>query len=98
PEILDPASREIALASRKIALFGNFGRQNIGNECTLQALAGHLRELLPQAEIYCICSEPDLVAREHSLSAVRIRTIHPSDYVTPPSRSGLARAARILLR
>ena len=39
----------------KIALFGIFGVQNLGNECVLQAMIHNIRERVPEAELYGIC-------------------------------------------
>jgi polysaccharide pyruvyl transferase WcaK-like protein len=60
---------------RKVMLFGVFGAGNLGNECTLQALLWNLGRYLPNAEITCICSEPDETASTYSISAVPIREV-----------------------
>ena len=54
---------------RKICLFGNFGTANFGNECTLQAMSYHLRRLMPDAEISCICSVPEIVVAKFEIPA-----------------------------
>lgn len=56
----------------KIAFFGLFGIQNLGNECTLQAMISNVRERLPGVEIYGICYEPEDTFRRHALSAVPV--------------------------
>lgn len=53
----------------KIVLFGNFGSGNLGNECTLYATIHNLRELLPSAEIHCVCSEPLSVESDYGIPA-----------------------------
>ncbi len=53
----------------RIALFGNFGAGNLGNECTLQAMLLNLRRLLPAAEIICICSGPTEIAPAYNICA-----------------------------
>jgi polysaccharide pyruvyl transferase WcaK-like protein len=60
---------------RKISLFGHFGAGNFGNEITLQAMLCHIRRLLPDAEITCICSAPEIVAAEYDVTAVPIITV-----------------------
>lgn len=59
---------------RTIALFGIFGVQNIGNECTLQAMLHNVRQRLPDAEIYSICYEPQDTTRRHQVTALPIRS------------------------
>ncbi len=47
---------------QRIALFGLFGWGNIGNASTLEACLFHLRRHLPDAEICCVCPNPEVVA------------------------------------
>ena len=62
---------------QRIALFGNFGTGNLGNEATLQAMVYNLRRHLPNAEISCVCPEPENTASQHNISAVPIRAPFP---------------------
>jgi polysaccharide pyruvyl transferase WcaK-like protein len=57
---------------RRIALFGNFGVGNLGNEATLQAMMENLRRRLPGLEIRCICSGPEKAARDYAILAAPI--------------------------
>lgn len=52
---------------RKIALFGFFGWGNLGNTGTLQAFLHHLRRRLPDAEVWCICANPEEVAKQFQI-------------------------------
>jgi polysaccharide pyruvyl transferase WcaK-like protein len=61
----------------RIALFGNFGTGNLGNEATLQAMIYNLRRYLPNAEISCICPRPENTASEYNISAFPIRAPFP---------------------
>ena len=83
----------------KIALWGIFGVQNIGNECTLQAMIHNIRERLPEAELYSISYEPlDTLAR-HNLTAVPISARYSRDAGSgrlPRQRNKLTRLLRIL--
>ena len=45
-----------------IAILGNFGKGNLGNEATLQAILHHLRRRLPSAKASCICTGPEATA------------------------------------
>ena len=55
---------------RRIALFGNFGLGNLGNEATLRALIYHLRRVVPNADVTCICTGPEKVAAAYGIAAV----------------------------
>jgi polysaccharide pyruvyl transferase WcaK-like protein len=61
------------LIGQKIALFGNFGAGNLGNECTLQAMIHNLRRFVPQVEIICICTGPEETASSYNILAFPIR-------------------------
>jgi len=60
------------LARPRIAVFGNFGAGNLGNEATLRALIANLRKRLPGAEICCICSGPKDTASEYDIATAPI--------------------------
>jgi len=57
----------------RIAVFGNFGAGNLGNECTLYALLQNLRDRMPKASFLCICSGPEEIAAAHHVAAFPIR-------------------------
>lgn len=61
----------------RIALFGNFGTGNLGNEATLQAMVLNVRKYLPNAEITCVCPEPENAAKQYDICAVPIRAPFP---------------------
>lgn len=52
---------------KRIALFGFFGWGNLGNTGTLQAFLHHLRYRLPEAEISCVCANPEDVAKRFQI-------------------------------
>lgn len=52
---------------KKIALFGFFGWGNLGNTGTLQAFLYQLRRRLPDAEVWCICANPEEVAQQFQI-------------------------------
>jgi polysaccharide pyruvyl transferase WcaK-like protein len=56
--------------SMKIGLFGQFGSGNSGNDGSLEAMLNMLRERHPDAELVCICSNPDIVEEKFKVSAV----------------------------
>jgi polysaccharide pyruvyl transferase WcaK-like protein len=83
---------------RRVALFGNFGTGNLGNEATLQAMVYNLQSRLPNAEISCICPRPDRVKAEHKISAIPIRAPFPlwrlSDAARESEKGPKAKASR----
>jgi polysaccharide pyruvyl transferase WcaK-like protein len=87
------------LATRplRIALWGNFGTGNLGNECTLQAIIHNSHRFLPDAELTCICSEPPDTALRHGVHALPISHLRQQGAGQSPS-SGQPRALRRALR
>ena len=71
---------------QKIALFGNFGTGNLGNEATLAAMIYNLRKYLPNADVSCVCMRPVSAAAEYNISAIPIRP--PFPFWKSTSRSG----------
>jgi polysaccharide pyruvyl transferase WcaK-like protein len=62
---------------QKVALFGNFGTGNLGNEATLLAMVLNVRKHLPNAEISCICPKPEKASADYSICGVPIRAPLP---------------------
>jgi len=60
-----------------IVLFGLFGCGNLGNDGSLEAMVGFLRHARPNAKLYCVCSHPDVVAREMGIETLPIRKPRP---------------------
>jgi polysaccharide pyruvyl transferase WcaK-like protein len=58
----------------RICFYGLFGRGNLGNECTLQAILYHTRRYFPDADLLCVCSGPDDTAVRHHIRTVPIST------------------------
>ena len=57
---------------QRVGLFGHFGAWNFGNESTLQALLCNLRRSVPDAEVTCICSAPEIVAAQYHIATAPI--------------------------
>lgn len=55
-----------------ISFFGNFGTQNLGNEYTLQAIIHNARKYLPDAQLNCICTDPEDASARHNVPAFLI--------------------------
>jgi polysaccharide pyruvyl transferase WcaK-like protein len=66
------------MTRHRITLFGNFGTQNLGNECTLQAIAHNVHKYVPDAELHCICSDPDDTSRRYGIPASAISSRYRS--------------------
>jgi polysaccharide pyruvyl transferase WcaK-like protein len=77
----------------KIALFGIFGIQNIGNEYTLQAMLYNVRQKSPEAEVYGICYDPEDTQRLHGLRAVCVTCAQLSRKL-PPARNLVGKLLR----
>jgi len=57
-----------------VALFGNFGSNNSGNEGSLQTMVDFLRRARPDARLFCVCANPAVVRSTFGLPAIPIRT------------------------
>jgi polysaccharide pyruvyl transferase WcaK-like protein len=78
-EIIDAASSPSALGGdridgrvrpQKICLFGMFGGGNFGNDASLESFLLFLREARPDADISCICVDPDAIGQLHQIATV----------------------------
>ncbi len=75
---------------KRICFFGHFGSPNLGNEITFQTVLYHVRRLLPESEVACICTEPEALA-----AAQKIETVPISRTFVKPGRLR-TRLARLL--
>ena len=62
----------------RITFLGWFGAQNLGNECTLQTIIGHLRERVRDVEFTCVCVVPEDTTSRHGISATAIAERYPN--------------------
>jgi polysaccharide pyruvyl transferase WcaK-like protein len=74
-----------------IAFFGNFGTQNLGNECTLRAIIGNTRKQLPHAIVSCVCPRPRETAEAHGIPASLISYRFAKDSASAPSSDNAAK-------
>lgn len=56
----------------KIALLGQFGSGNYGNDGSLQAMLATLQRVIPEAELVCICSRPSEVQSRLGVASIPI--------------------------
>jgi len=61
--------------SKRMALFGKFGAENIGNECTLAALLENIHRYRPQDEVLGVCTDPEDTRLRHKIRAVPIEAV-----------------------
>ncbi len=54
---------------RRITFFGKFGVQNLGNECTLQAIIHNTLRRMPNVKLVCLCPVPEDTAARHNIPA-----------------------------
>lgn len=64
--------------SNKIVFFGVFGRQNLGNECTLEATRYNIHKALPNATFTCLCTVPEDTELRHSIPAFAAHQEYPA--------------------
>ena len=69
-------SRNVDEKRMRIALFGLFGIENLGNECTLQAMLHNVRLHKSDADFFCISYEPQDTEQRHNIAAVPISARH----------------------
>lgn len=57
----------------KIALLGQFGSGNSGNDGSLEAMLGFLRGALPDANLLCVCANPAAIRERFRLDVIGLR-------------------------
>jgi polysaccharide pyruvyl transferase WcaK-like protein len=55
------------MTGKRIGLFGNFGGGNLGNDGSLEAMLLFLRQSYPNADMVCICAEPDVISKQFDI-------------------------------
>jgi polysaccharide pyruvyl transferase WcaK-like protein len=84
------------MRQKAITLFGNFGTQNLGNEYTLKAILQNIRKYLPDAQVNCICPDPQDAAARYDIPAFLMSYRYAKDFRPPEERS--SRVAKLLRR
>jgi polysaccharide pyruvyl transferase WcaK-like protein len=83
--------------SNKIVFFGVFGKQNLGNECTLQATMYNIHKVMPDATFTCLCSVPEDAEVRHNIPAFAAHRAYPAwldSHLWPGRRSRLMKLLR----
>lgn len=86
---------QTATRKSKIAFFGIFGIQNLGNECTLQAILYNARKRLPDKDLYAISFAPDDTSCRHHVVAV---AVSQQNFPGVARRGGLVKLLRLCRR
>jgi len=73
--------------SNKIAFFGVFWSQNLGNECTLEATMYNVHKALPNAIFTCLCTVPEDTELRHRIPAFAAHGEYPA-WLDPQFTSG----------
>lgn len=73
--------------SPRIAVFGHYGNQNLGDEAIIEAMLRNLRHYIPDAELYCFSINPADSRSRHNVDAFPIR--YRADFFnpSPPQRT-----------
>lgn len=58
--------------TKRFALLGLFGCNNYGNDGSLEAVLGVLRNAWPDAHIACVCVDPAKIERDHHIAGILI--------------------------
>jgi polysaccharide pyruvyl transferase WcaK-like protein len=79
------------MSGPRVALFGIFGRTNLGNEATLAAFLASLRQRFPEARAVCIGPHDSRVGAEHGLEVIDMEPLRVRHYFWPYGHRRLAR-------
>lgn len=70
----------------KIALLGQFGSGNSGNDGSLEAMILFLKRRQPSATILCVCPEPETIRDRYGIEATSIRSPLPKGLLAIANR------------
>lgn len=76
-ERVEKANEERSRVPSRVALYGNFGASNLGNECTLAAAIDGLARRLGRERLYCIAPGAEGVVRLHGIDAIAMDSASP---------------------
>ena len=65
------------ITAKRIALFGNFGSDNIGNEASLTTMLDFIRRSRPNVNVTCICPGVERARAQHGVAAIPIKLPSP---------------------
>jgi polysaccharide pyruvyl transferase WcaK-like protein len=90
PRIVRRKLQDAPKPARRIALLGLFGCGNFGNDGSLEAMLRFLRRAHPEAELSCICANPNLIRQRYGLATIPISSSY-SEAAPSPDRIGRGR-------
>ena len=80
---------------RRIAVFGHFGRGNLGDEATLATVLRNVRERQPTAEVYALTANPADTEQRHHTRALPIRRTNPQKAAAAVAPANPAKPAAV---
>ena len=72
-------AKSMRVKAKHIALFGNFGSGNLGNEASLKAMLDLVRNKKPDAFVTCICYGLETAQAEHEVATIPIKLALPKN-------------------
>lgn len=75
--ILERAASGSRSRSVRIAIFGQFGIDNFGNDASMEAMLQYLKRECPDAHLTVICPRPEVIERTHAVAAIRTNLLSP---------------------
>ena len=82
----------------RVAVFGLFGRTNLGNEATLAAFLDGLRHHLPGAEAVCVGPRDSRVSAEHGIELIDMEPLRIRHHFWPYEHRYIARTVSGVLQ
>ena len=77
-----------------LVLYGHFGRGNLGNDSSLEALLSSIRRYQPSAAVTCVCTGPQVIAERYGINTLPVDITETKQEYKPDGRlSGTARWA-----
>lgn len=70
------AEASAATAAPSIALYGQFGAGNFGNDGSLEAMLLALKRLRPGAQLSCICANPEAIESQFGVTGLPLGNAH----------------------
>ena len=83
---------------RTIAFFGIFGVQNLGNECTLQAILSNAAEQVPDAKLVGVSYDPEDTCQRHKITCIPVEATPRVRSIGTNNKGHVRRLLRLIFR
>jgi polysaccharide pyruvyl transferase WcaK-like protein len=87
-----------AISLQKVVFFGHFDGTNFGNESCLQSTLYHLHQRQPEAQVICICSDPQITADTYHIQALPFSGVFRKRWTPKGPMTRLARKIGLALK